>query len=307
MKELHPLSGVVAIPQTPFDDDDRIDLDSFARGVADRLAAGVDGLLYPVVASEVSRLSAEERETATRAVLGQAGGLVPVIVGASADDARTARSLAESATTHGAAGVLVQAPVALLHDEPATLAYFRTVCEAPIELLMIQDLEWGGPGLPVGTIVRLFEELEPFRIIKVETVPAGSKYSAILAATAGRLNVCAGWAVPQLIEALDRGIHAVTPGGLHWVIAEVVRRYRGGDRASARVLFDRLLPILGWQNQHIDISNQFLKLFAVRQGIFARAAVRQPVVPFDAYHRRIADELIEEAVILHAEIGWHPA
>src|SRR5437762_1570975 len=156
MKDLYPLSGVVAIPQTPFDDDDRIDFDSLHRGVADRLAAGVDGLLYPVVASEVSHLTASE--------------------------------------------------------------------------------------------------LQPFRCIKVETVPAGSKYTAILGATGGRLNVSAGWAVPQLIEALDRGIHAVTPGGLHWVIVDVVRRYRAGDRASARALFDRLLPILGWQNQHIDIS-----------------------------------------------------
>lgn len=307
MKDLYPLSGVVAIPQTPFDDHDRIDLDSLARGVADRLAAGVDGLLYPVVASEVSHLSATERETVTRAVLDQASARVPVIIGASADDARTARSLAESAMTHGAAGILVQAPVMLLDDEPATMAYFRTVCEAPIDVLMIQDLEWNGPGLPVETIVRLFDELEPFRCIKVETVPAGSKYSAILAATGGRLNISAGWAVPQLIEALDRGIHAVTPGGLHWVIVEVVRRYRSGDRPSARALFDRLLPILGWQNQHIDISNQFLKLLAVRQGIFAGAALRQPVVPFDAYHRRIADELIEEAIVLHEEIGWHPA
>ena len=306
MKELYPLFGVVAIPQTPFDDDDRIDLGGFSRGVADRLAAGVDGLLYPVVASEVSHLTAGERRAVTSAVLEQAASQVPVIIGASAEDARTARSLAEFAVAHGAAGVLVQAPVALLRDEPATLEFFRTVCEAPIDVLMIQDLEWDGPGLPVQTIVRLFEELEPFRCIKVETVPAGSKYSAIIAATGGRLNVSAGWAVPQLIEALDRGIHAVTPGGLHWVIVEIVRRYRGGDRASARVLFDRLLPILGWQNQQIDISNQFLKLLAVRQGIFAGAAVRQPVVPFDAYHRRIADELIEEAVVLHAEIGWRP-
>ena len=305
MKELYPLSGVVAIPQTPFDADDRIDLGSFARGVADRLAAGVDGLLYPVVASEVSHLTATERQTVTRAILEQASSQMPVIIGASADDARDARSLAEFALEHGAAGVLVQAPVALLRDEPATMEYFRTVCEAPIEMLMIQDLEWGGPGLPVGTIVRLFEELEPFRCIKVETVPAGRKYSAIIAATGGRLNVSAGWAIPYLIEALDRGIHAVTPGGLHWVIVEVVRRYRAGDRAAARALFDRLLPILGWQNQHIDISNQFLKLLAVRQGIFAGSALREPVVPFDAWHRRIADELIEEAVVLHAEIGWH--
>ncbi|OLE64849.1 MAG: hypothetical protein AUG74_12840, partial [Bacteroidetes bacterium 13_1_20CM_4_60_6] len=222
MKDLYPLSGVVAIPQTPFDDDDRIDFDSLHRGVADRLAAGVDGLLYPVVASEVSHLTASERLAVTRAVLEQAAALVPVIIGASADDPAAVRSLAEFAVARGAAGVLVQAPVALLRDERATLEFFRAVCEAPIDLLMIQDLEWDGPGLPVPTIVRLFEELQPFRCIKVETVPAGSKYTAILGATGGRLNVSAGWAVPQLIEALDRGIHAVTPGGLHWVIVDVV-------------------------------------------------------------------------------------
>jgi dihydrodipicolinate synthase/N-acetylneuraminate lyase len=307
VKELYALSGVVAIPQTPFGEDDRIDLDSFARGVADRLAAGVDGLLYPVVASEVPQLTTDERRMLSRAILDQAAGRVPVFIGASADDARTTRSLAEFAMTHGATGVLVQAPIALLRDEAATLAFFRSVCEAPIGVLMIQDLEWGGPGLQIATIRRLFEELEPFRVIKVETLPAGPKYSAILEATGGRLNVAAGWALPYLIEALDRGVHVVTPGGLHWPIAEVVRRYRAGDRSSARALFARLLPILGWQNQHIDISNQFLKLLAVRQGIFADARLRQPNVPFDSHHRRVADELIEEALALHAEIGWQRA
>jgi 4-hydroxy-tetrahydrodipicolinate synthase len=307
MKDLYPLTGVVAIPQTPFDENDRIDLGSLSRAVADRLTAGVDGLLYPVVASEVGRLSLAERRTATRAVLDQAAATVPVIVGASADDPREARSMAEFAIRHGAAGVLVQAPIAILRDEPATLSFFRAVCEAPIDMLMIQDLEWGGPGLPVATIVRLFDELEPFRCIKVETSPAGSKYTAILEATDGRLNVSAGWAIPYLIEALDRGVHAVTPGGLHWVLVEIVRRYRAGDRPAARALFDRLLPVLGWQNQHIDISNQFLKLLAVRQGIFASAALRDPQVPFDAHHRRIADELVEEAIAIHAEIGWRAA
>ncbi len=162
--------------------------------------------------------------------------------------------------------------------------------------------------------MHLFEELEPFRCIKVETVPAGTKYTAILEATAGRLNVSGGWAVPQLIEALDRGIHAVMPGGLHWPLVAIIRRYRDGDRVGASALFDRLLPILAWQNQHIDISNQFLKLLAVRQGIFATAALRDPQVPYDAYHYRIAEELIDDSMALHAEhrlatrmkaIRWH--
>ena len=155
MKDLYPLHGIVGIPQTPFDDADRLDLDSLARAVADRLAAGVDGLLYPVVASEVDRLTGAERRTATRAVLEQAGGRVPVIAGASADDPAEARALAEFAIAHGAAGVLVQAPLGLLRDEAGTIRFFRAVCEAPIPMLMIQDLEWGGPGLPIPTITRL--------------------------------------------------------------------------------------------------------------------------------------------------------
>jgi hypothetical protein len=165
-------------------------------------------------------------------------------------------------------------------------------------MLMIQDLEWNGPGLPVLDDRRLFEELEAFRSIKVETVPAGPKYSAILEATGGRLNVSAGWAVPYLIEALDRGDPCGDPGRPPLVIAEVARRYRRGDRDSARDLFDRLLPILGWQNQHIDISNQFLKLLAVRQGIFAGANLRRPSVAVrrrPSTHRRRADRARDRA------------
>ena len=196
-------------------------------GVDDRLAAGVEGLLYPVVASEVSRLTDRERRTLTLAVLDQAAARVPVFVGASADDVANVRALAEFATMHGAAGVLVQAPAALLRDEAATVAWFRAVCEAPIEVLMIQDLEWGGPGLPVATIARLFEELEPFRCIKVETVPAGPKYTAILAATGGRLDRRRGLGGPVPV----RGARPRDP---RRDAGRPALGHRGGDPAPSR-------------------------------------------------------------------------
>lgn len=306
MKELYPLFGVVAIPQTPFDEDGQVDMESLGRSLEDRINAGVSGMLVPVVASEVGRLTTEERHAIVRAVVGQVPGSIPVIVGCSSEDPREARAMAEFAMAAGADGVLVQVPFPIIRDEPAVFDFFRTVCEAEPSMLMIQDLEWGAPGLPVDTIVRLFDELDAFRCIKVETVPAGSKYTAVLDATQGRLNVSGGWAIPQLIEALDRGVHAIMPGGLHWPLVEIMRRYAAGDRDSARELFHRLLPILGWQNQHIDISNQFLKLLAVRQGIYRTARLRDPLVSYDAYHYRIAEELIEDAVILHDELGWRP-
>lgn len=306
MKELYPLFGVVAIPQTPFDEDGRVDMESLGRSLEDRINAGVSGMLVPVVASEVGRLTIDERHAIVRAVVAQVPTSIPVIVGCSSEDPREARAMAEFATGAGADGVLVQVPFRIIRDEAAVLDFYRTICETELSMLMIQDLEWGAPGLPVDTIVRLFDELDAFRCIKVETVPAGSKYTAVLDATQGRLNVSGGWAIPQLIEALDRGVHAIMPGGLHWPLVEIMRRYAAGDRDSARELFHRLLPILGWQNQHIDISNQFLKLLAVRQGIYRTARLRDPLVSYDAYHYRIAEELIEDAVILHDELGWRP-
>jgi dihydrodipicolinate synthase/N-acetylneuraminate lyase len=304
MKELYPITGIYAIPQTPFDDRGQVDFKSLERGVDDRLAAGVDGLLVPVVASEVGHLDERERRSIIEAVLRQVGERVPVIVGASSPDPKVARDMAAYGTELGAAAVCVQAPTPLLRDEPALRRYFDVVCEAPVQVLVIQDLEWNGPGLPIPTIVRFFDEIEAFRGIKVETTPAGPKYTEILEATQGRLNVSGGWAVTQLIEALDRGVHAMMAGGLHWILVEVVRRYRGGDRAGARDLFGRLLPILAWQGQHIDISNRFLKQLAVKQGIYDRADLRGPDVPFDAYHQHVADELLEDALRLHDEVGW---
>jgi 4-hydroxy-tetrahydrodipicolinate synthase len=127
-----------------------------------------------------------------------------------------------------------------------------------------------------------------------------SKYTALLEATGGRLNVSGGWASTQLIEALDRGVHAFMPSAHHRVYAEILRRYRAGARDEARALFEQLLPVLAFTTQHIDVSIQFQKLLEVRRGIFATAAVRSPAIAFDAAHRRMADELLNRAL----ELTW---
>ena len=129
--------GIFTIPQTPFDADDRVDMESLARSIDDRLAAGVSGILVPVVASEVGRLTTSERQAIVRAVIGQVPASLPVIVGCSSDDPLESRSMAEFATTQGAAGVLVQIPFRILRDELAVRAFLDTVCEVQLPMLMI--------------------------------------------------------------------------------------------------------------------------------------------------------------------------
>jgi 4-hydroxy-tetrahydrodipicolinate synthase len=307
VKTLYPLSGIVPIVNTPFDEHDRIDVEALERAVDDRLAAGAAGVIVPAVASEVGRLTAAERRQMVEVVARRAAGRVPVIAGASAAELAETRATCEWALRHGCAGVLVQPPVSLFRDEPGLRAYLAAVAETGVPMLMVQDLEWNGPGIPVETIRVLFDGVEPFRCIKIEVVPAGPKYTSVLEATGGRLNVSGGWASTQFVEALDRGVHGFMPSAHYWVFAEILRRYRAGDQPGAVGLFERLLPILAFTSQHIDVSIQFQKLLAVRQGIFRTARVRPPHVSFDAYHARIAADLLDRAVALHEEVGWRPA
>ncbi len=98
-----------------------------------------------------------------------------------------------------------------------------------------------------------------------------------------------------MIEALDRGVHAFMPTGLHQVYCRIHRLYVGGDRPAARVLFERLLPVLAFANQHLDISMHCFKRLLHSEGTYSTARVRQPILPFDAVHERVAAELIETA------------
>lgn len=292
------LCGIVTVLNTPFTGQDTVDLDALAAHVQRALDAGVSGFLVPAMASEVGKLSASERFDMVRTVVQVSNGWVPVIGGASAATQPERCANAETLVGLGCAGVLVSLPYT---DEASYEADIREVA-AQTPFLMIQDWDFGGYGLPVSLITRLHQAIPAFQSLKVEVVPAGTKYTEVLAATGGSLHVAGGWAVMQLIEALDRGVHTVMPTGMHLIYTTIYRLYQSGEREAAQRLFYRLLPVLAFSNQHLDISIHFFKRLLQREGIYPTPNVRPPILPFDPYHERIADGLIEQVLALTAEL-----
>lgn len=299
MAETTPPRGIITVLNTPFTRDNAIDVDGLARNAENAITAGVAGFLVPAMASEVDKLTDDERSLMVRTVVEVSGGRAPVIGGASAasqaERVRWSRDLIEL----GCDGVLVSVPFA---EEAAYERAVREIaaCEPPF--LMIQDWDAQGYGVPVPVVARLFEEIECFRSLKIEVVPAGVKYSEVLHATEGRLHVAGGWAVMQMIEALERGVDAFMPTGMHGIYTRIYALYVSGRRAEARELFDRVLPVLAFSNQHLDISIHFFKRLLHAQGVYATARVREPILPFAAVHERIADELIERVMVIEAEL-----
>ncbi len=299
MKECLPLRGIVTVLNTPFTAANELDAGALRQNVRLALAAGVAGFLAPAMASEVDKLSPAERDLFVDTVLGEVQGRAVVIGGASAGSSAERVRLTRRLTRAGCDGVMVSIPYE--NEEQYCRAVSEVADTAP-PFLMLQDWDPRGYGVPVATLVELFETVDAVRAVKVEVVPAGRKYSELLAATGGRLHVSGGWAVMQMIEALDRGVHAFMPTALHTVYVRIYQLYTTGRRRAARELFDQVLPILAFSNQHLDISLHFFKRLLHAQGIYPTPDVRPPVLPFDEAHLRVANELIARAAELERTV-----
>ena len=189
--------------------------------------------------------------------------------------------MAAAALQTGCDTVLVEIPQRFHFDRAAAVGFCHEVAQAGVPVLVIQDLDWIGPGLEISLIVEMFETLESFKCLKVEVRPAGPKYTQVREATQGKLSIAGGWAADQMIEALDRGVDIFMPTAMTGHYAEIIRDHRAGDREASFPKFRAILPVLAFTRQHLDISIQFYKRLMVHRGIFKTAhpqevpAVRQ--------------------------------
>ena len=298
MNKIKDLNGIIGVINTPFTKVDKIDQPSIRKYVNHSIDCGVVGFLVPAMAAEVHKLNFEERKLIVETVLDEVNGRVKVIGGASAHDHSSRLKYAELLNSMGCNGVLVNIP---FDNEKVYLNCIKEVSDKVDGFLMVQDWDFEGFGISIELIVKLYNEIENFKYLKVEVKPAGVKYTKILEATDGKLHVSGGWAGTQMIEALDRGVDAFMPTILHDVYNKIFQLHKNGKREESLNLFNKLLPIISFSHQHLDISIHFNKRLMYKQGIFSTPNVRDPILPFDEYHESVADELIEYSLKLKEE------
>ncbi len=299
MKKLFPLHGIITVLNTPFKDSGEIDFHSLNRNIIDAMNAGVAGFLVPAMASEVQKLNNNERLALVEFTLQAVGDKVPVFAGTASSSFAESKNILKSYLNLGCNNVLIQLP---LGNEKQFKNDFLELAEFGPAVIMLQDWDASGYGLPEQLIMNLFETVPSFRCLKIETIPAGIKYSKILKLTNNTLNVSGGWAVNQMIEGLKRGIHAFMPTGMHWIYTKIFTDFQKGKIHESTALFNEILPILAFSNQHLDISIHFYKRLLWRQGVYSTPDVRKPILPFDEIHQEIADSLIQKVIKMEKEI-----
>jgi 4-hydroxy-tetrahydrodipicolinate synthase len=107
-----------------------------------------------------------------------------------------------------------------------------------------------------------------------------------------------------MLDGLERGVHAFMPeGSMVAIYRTIMARFASGAREGARQLFESLLPVLAFSNQHVDLSVQFFKRVLVAKGVFATATVRKPMLAFDAVQDRAATALVDRVLSLEAGLA----
>jgi dihydrodipicolinate synthase/N-acetylneuraminate lyase len=293
------MNGIIGVVNTPFTQDNKIDSDSLRRYVDHSLKCGVVGFLVLGMAAEVNKLSLEEKLLIAETVVNHVNRKVPVIAGTSSQNQNDRVLLASELSKLGCDGILISIP---FDDEDS---FVNNVSEVALNIsgfMMLQDWDFHGSGIPIHIIKKLFDNVENFKCLKIEVIPAGIKYSEVRKITDGKLHLSGGWASTQMIEALDRGVDAFMPTILHDVYNKIFQLHRIGKREEAKAVFEKMLPIISFSHQHLDISIHFNKRLVHRQGIFSTSKVREPILDFDKNHERVANELIDNAMELSKSI-----
>ena len=294
-KIISGLRGIIPSLHTPFLEDNSLDLNSLKKLIDHTIVTGCAGMLVGAVAGETSSLTIEEKQKVTEFCVNHNNNRIPLIVGCSADNQRDRIALSKSAKEAGANWILCQAPSNIKGKE--LLNCFNEISEVGPDNIMIQDLSWTDNGMDDDDIILLFDNIEKFKGFKIEVLNSGPKYSRVLKATNHQLHLSGGWAIMGMIEALNRGVHAFIPSTMETLYNRIYKLFIENKIKEARNLFTKILPVLSFTHQHIDISIKFSKMLRVKEGIFQTSLCRSPINNFDKYQVEEANLHIEN--ILH--------
>jgi 4-hydroxy-tetrahydrodipicolinate synthase len=289
------LAGVLPVFQTPFNDDETIDVDTLEREIQWLYDSGADGIVMAMV-SEILRLSTDERRTLAELAccFGCERGAVIVSVGA--ESARLAEQFATHAEENGADAVMAIPPVSIGVLEPELMRYYQRIIRAITIPVIVQDAS-GYVGRPMSIALqsKLLEEFGPARVLfKPEATPIGPRLSELRDATGGAARVFEGTGGLALVDSFRRGIVGTMPGAdLIRAVVALWRALRYGDEHAVYRISTPLGALVAMQNS-LDAFLAIEKYLLVKQGVFRNTHVRGPVgYAMDGETRAEVDRLFD--------------
>ncbi len=288
------MAGMHWMLVTPFDEDERVDLDSISKLVDQAVDAGCVGVVTLGEMGEWRRLADRERTEILERTMEAVAGRVKVTVGATAPSTHLAVERAKEAKRFGGAAIMVSPPSIPKPNPAAVQAYYQRVAEAADIPLVVQDFpQTSGVHMSPQFIAELFNAIPSFEYLKLEDPPTPTKITRIRELTGDRMGIFGGLGGNFLLDELNRGgMGAMTGFAYPEVLVEIIRLWTEGRRGEASEVFNRFLPLILFENQegvNLSIRKEAIK----GRGLLKTAKVRHPGGPVDDHIRGELFEMIE--------------
>ncbi len=289
---MQALQGAVPILLTPFDAQERVDVDSLQSLVDFQVAAGVHGVGI-ALGSEVMKLTEAERGLVTRTVADRVAGRVPLVVNTGGESTFVTVINSREAQANGADAVMIIPPAPEAGAE-AWIDTYRAVGKAVDLPIFIQDVSQSHVAANVAK--RMAEACPSVRYIKVESHPTPAMVAEAVTVAGGLLTVFGGAGGSYIIEELRRGSQGTMPGcSCPEAFVALWESYRSGDEAQAwRIFYERIEPINRLAGQGWGVFYGVHKEILRRRGVIRTSVVRGPARPLDEDLRRDLQLVFDE-------------
>lgn len=286
-------NGTYPVLPTTFYDDGTVDEKSFRRVLDYVLQSGVQGVVFPGIASECSELDKGERIRLTRIVGKVVGDRASFIVGASADTVADVLQFARTGAEVGAAVAMVMTPKGFEQDIQGCADFYDMLAnDAQLPMMLQNAPKPTGLGLSVENLIAIFLQAPGIQYLKEETLPSGQRIEAIRSQTNGtNRGIFGGAGGRHIIGELNHGSIGTMPAcELTEVHVKLVDAYFANKIDEAHALFERMLPIL---NMQAIFRWNLTKEVLYRRGLLTSPFVRAESFKLDLLDRRELTELLE--------------
>lgn len=290
------LEGVFPVLPTPFAADGAPDAPALLRLADWAIACGVDGIVFPGMASEVETLKPEERADLVARLGRHLGGRVPFIVGASDPDPARAAARVREGRAAGAVAAMVMAPQPNGADVARHVAFYAEVAAGSdgAKLMLQNAPPPNGAGLGPAAVAEIARAVPAIRYVKEETMPCGQHVTRIREAAGDAVDAVFGGAGARyVVDELARGAAGTMPAlEVADVHVRLMAAWRRGDVAEARRLYNASLPLLVFQMVfRVRATKEVLR----RRGLLAQVGARAAGPVLDAHDQAELRALLSDA------------
>lgn len=289
------LDGIIPIAVMPFDENDQVDLKGLRSEIDFLVSIGIKWVGFGF-GSEVYTLAESELIKALSYSVEVAAGKIGIIGNVELNSTKGAIERIKNIKATGVAMAMMR-PSGMMASAPSNeVAHaFREVGLAGGLPIVVQDAPQNtGVNLSPQVLADLLENAKNIDSLKIEPLLPATKISEVIKNLKDKnLSVIGGLGGMELIHEIKRGSKGTMPGpAFPEVFREIQNRMTTGDEASARKLFNRILPLLVLSGRDMSTFLFMQKYLLQRRGVLSRTNLRSPHGVIDPHLTQEIEEML---------------